>query len=93
MQKQYVFIHDTLKLIIEKKIKEMQAHNDENIYQNTGGPEENVYANEAFRQSLPFLFIWPVSPCPLIPCLSRFLLCLCLSLPSLSAPGLSLIHI
>ena len=46
MQKQYVFIHDTLKRIIEKKIKEMQAHNEENICQNTDGPEE---ANEAFR--------------------------------------------
>ncbi|XP_070184855.1 receptor-type tyrosine-protein phosphatase beta-like [Littorina saxatilis] len=46
-EKQYVFIHDTLKLIIDRKIKEMQAQ-DEHVYGNTQ-PEDNIYANQAFE--------------------------------------------
>lgn len=41
LQKQYIFIHDTLKVIIDKKIKSMQ--DDNNIYMNTG--DDNIYAN------------------------------------------------
>ncbi|XP_070188757.1 receptor-type tyrosine-protein phosphatase O-like [Littorina saxatilis] len=46
-EKQYVFIHDTLKLIIDRKIKEMQAQ-DEHVYGNTQS-DDNIYANEAFE--------------------------------------------
>ena len=50
VQRQYVFIHDTLKLIIDKKIVEMETKDDDNdnVYQNTAGADDNIYANQAF---------------------------------------------
>ena len=47
LQKQYVFIHDTLKLIVEKKIERMQQENEEHIYGNTE-QDDHIYANQAF---------------------------------------------
>nr|KAG5687401.1 hypothetical protein BaRGS_021614 [Batillaria attramentaria] len=47
--KQYVFIHDALKLIIERKVRAMEEAENEGLYQNTGF-QDNVYANQAFGQ-------------------------------------------
>nr|KAG5687396.1 hypothetical protein BaRGS_021609 [Batillaria attramentaria] len=46
-EKQYVFIHDALKLIIERKVRAMEEAENEGLYQNTGF-QDNVYANQAF---------------------------------------------
>ncbi|KAK7497238.1 hypothetical protein BaRGS_00011532, partial [Batillaria attramentaria] len=48
-EKQYVFIHDALKLIIERKVRAMEEAENEGLYQNTGF-QDNVYANQAFGQ-------------------------------------------
>ncbi|XP_067676450.1 tyrosine-protein phosphatase 10D-like [Haliotis asinina] len=46
-EKQYIFIHDTIKEMITKKKQEIAQR--ENIYQNYGNDlEENVYANQAY---------------------------------------------
>ncbi|KAL8563582.1 hypothetical protein ACOMHN_019320 [Nucella lapillus] len=44
-ESQYVFIHDTLKLIVDRKIRMME---DDDIYQNTLA-DENIYANQGFE--------------------------------------------
>ncbi|XP_046573678.1 tyrosine-protein phosphatase 10D-like [Haliotis rubra] len=47
-EKQYIFIHDTIKEMIIKKKKEIAQR--DNIYQNCGNePEENVYANQGYE--------------------------------------------
>ncbi|XP_046573688.1 receptor-type tyrosine-protein phosphatase O-like [Haliotis rubra] len=51
-EKQYIFIHDTIKEIIIRKKREMEEREQNNIYQNTGEqmkPEENIYANQAYE--------------------------------------------
>ncbi|XP_076467309.1 uncharacterized protein LOC143298338 isoform X2 [Babylonia areolata] len=46
---QYVFIHDTLKMIVDTKIEMMKA-DEENIYQNqVAQDDDNVYANQGFE--------------------------------------------
>ncbi|XP_067673966.1 receptor-type tyrosine-protein phosphatase H-like isoform X2 [Haliotis asinina] len=51
-EKQYIFIHDTIKEMIIRKKKEIEERAQNNIYQNTGEhmkPEETIYANQAYE--------------------------------------------